>query len=69
MVSSFYNENGPVLFDGLEEEEPPVRNNRRMLFPGGILGPLGYMGQTFPFMMGGPIPADMGDVEEEDPNP
>ena len=69
MVSNFYNENAPMPFAGLEEEEEPLfpgRKKRRMIFPGAALGPMGYMGQAYPFMLG-PLPVD--DYEEEDPNP
>lgn len=71
MARNFYNEDAPMPFDGVLEEEPEVPDRehpRRVLFTGGLLGPMGYMNSsTFPFIMG---PAeDFYDDREEDPNP
>lgn len=70
MAKPFYNEDAPMPFDGVLEEEPEVpdrKKPRRVLFTGGMLGPMGYMnGPIYPFIMG---PADYFDDEEEDPNP
>lgn len=56
-------------FEGILEEEPavPGRKRRRVLFTGGLLGPMGYPGGSmYPFIMG---PVADYDEEDEDPNP
>ena len=68
MTSEFDMEGSPIPFSGVFEEEPevPGKKTRRVLFTGGLLGPMGYMnGPVYPFVMG---PADY-EEEEEDPNP
>lgn len=69
MVFDLLNNGIPLPFDGTLEEEPGVpgqKKRRRVLFTGGLLGPMGYPdGPMYPFIMG---PAE-DEAEEEDPNP
>ena len=70
MSRDFYNEDAPMPFSGVFEEEPEVpdrRHPRQVWFTGGLLGPMGYMtGPMYPFLMG---PVKGFEEEEEDPNP
>lgn len=71
MVSNFYNEDAPMPFAGLEEDEEPLVSGgkrRKMFFPGAAMGPAGYLGQTYPFVMG-PVLMEPDDTEVTDPNP
>ena len=68
MMSEFDMEGGPNPFSGIFEEDPgvPGKKSRRVLFTGGMLGPMGYMnGQVYPFIIG----PEEDYEEEEDPNP
>lgn len=69
MANPFYNDEAPMPFRGVFEEEPevPGKKRRKVLFTGGLLGPMGYPGASmYPFIMG---PVEDLYEEEEDPNP
>ncbi|MDE7262985.1 MAG: hypothetical protein K2N78_13125 [Oscillospiraceae bacterium] len=70
MTSDFYDNDAPMPFQSVFEEEPAVsgKKRRRVLFNGGLMGPMGYMdGPMLPFVMG-PV-AGYEEEEDEDPNP
>ena len=69
MSNPFYNSDAPMPFRGIFEGEPevPGKRERRVLFTGGLLGPMGCPdGPMYPFIMG---PTEDFYGEEEDPNP
>lgn len=69
MTVPFYNDEAPMPFRGVVEEEPevPGKKRRKVLFTTGLVGPMGYPdGPMYPFIMG---PSEDLDEEDEDPNP